>query len=103
MEFNLTAYLWCAAGIVVSVMLPIAWAYVRKWFPAAQPAGLGSALGSIWDKVVKRYLVLALAALATALLLVFFLGDKIDGEGTAFLAGYAWQATLEKIGKPTAA
>ncbi|MEL6616031.1 MAG: hypothetical protein AAFQ43_09855 [Bacteroidota bacterium] len=108
MEFDFITYLWCAAGVVVSVLLPILWAYVREKFATPpQPAGLredlAGAVSSFWEKVVKPYLALAVVALLTSLLVVFVAGDTLENDGMAFLAGYAWQATLEKIRNPSLA
>ena len=78
-------------GVLVSVVLPPLTAYVRSVF---QPTA-----ASIHFK--KYGALLLFSALTSALVLAFFRAARPDDEiawYAALLAGYAWEATLEKIG-----
>jgi len=47
---------------------------------------------------IKPYLALGLFSLLTALLVVAFLGDTLGSDWRpAFVAGYAWDSTLQKV------
>jgi len=94
MNWNL--YALCVAGIAISVLLPVLWAAVRRYFPQAAPAGFHDDAVAWWD-VVKPYLVLGVASALTALLLMYALGDEIGDGRAAMLAGYAWDSTLQKL------
>ncbi len=91
-------YLWCVVGIVISVLLPIGWEAVRRYFPTSQPKGMDTVLPSIWA-VVKPYAILGLVSALTAILLLAFVGDAIVDWRAALLAGYAWDSTLQKLAK----
>jgi hypothetical protein len=104
MAFDLTNYAWCIAGIVISVLLPIGWAAVRQYFPVPSPTpGAKSVpVGAIWAAmwpVIKPYTILGFVSAITAILLIAFLGDAIVDWRAALLAGYAWDATLQKLAK----
>ncbi|MBL7222451.1 MAG: hypothetical protein ISS72_01230 [Candidatus Brocadiae bacterium] len=93
-------YLWCAVGIIISVVLPIVWEVVYRYFPkptpSAEPAAARAALGAFW-RTVKPYVLLGIASLLTAILVVAFLGDTLKDYRAALLAGYAWDSTLQKL------
>lgn len=92
-------YLWCALGIVISVILPVIWELVYQSFPRKQRLETlvkTSVWRVIWD-AAKPYLLLALASLITALLIVGVLGDTLKDSRAALLAGYAWDSTLQKL------
>ena len=84
-------WLVICAGVLVSVVLPPVTAYVRSVF---QPTAASID--------VKKYAALLLfSALTAALLLAFFRAARPDDEVAwyaALLAGYTWEATIEKIG-----
>jgi hypothetical protein len=87
----LQAYLLVASGIVISVLLPI----VRQLYP--KPSTEELRIQRRTD--VKRYVALGIGSLLTALLVVAFTMDSLTGWKAALLAGYAWDSTLQKIGK----
>jgi MFS family permease len=91
---NLSVYLWCLVGIVISAVLPSVWAYVRTHFPA-DPAQ--KSIAETYWTLAKPYLALCVASALTALLLVAFLGDTLVDPKAAILAGYAWDSTLQKL------
>ena len=91
---DVTIYLWCVVGIVISVVLPPLWAVVRQHFP--DPALSKGMAADIWD-IARPYLALGAASALTALLLVAFLGDSLVDPRAAILAGYAWDSTLQKL------
>jgi hypothetical protein len=89
---------WCLLGIVISVVLPGLWAYVRQHFPAglgAQPKGPTG-----WQSLValiSPYAALGFASALTAILVLAFAGDSLVEPKAALLAGYAWDSTLQKL------
>ena len=101
-----TAYLWCALGIILSIVLPILRAMLPKPLSASEAKGVPVAIGylqRIWP-VVRPYLVIGLFSLFTAVLIVAAAGSSIE-EWTwniAVLTGYAWDSTLQKVGATTA-
>lgn len=100
--FDVHAYLWCALGIVISVLLPILWEAVYRYFPKPKPAAAvmpaGAAVGAFWRAAVP-YLILGAASLLTAVLVVAFVGDTMKDYRAALLGGYAWDSTLQKLRK----
>ena len=83
-------WLWICVGVVISVLLPVLSAAVRSMFGAT---------AAIVD--FKKYAVLAAFSALTALLvLAVYRGTKPDEDITfyaALLAGYGWEATVEKL------
>ena len=96
--FDLSTYLWCAVGIIISVLLPILWEAVWRAFPKPKSGGPESSerINAFWQ-VVRPYLLLGAASLVTALLIVAFVGDQLHDFRAAILAGYAWDSTLQKL------
>jgi len=82
-------FLAVAAGVAVSVILPI----IRPLLP--KPLGPENR-GEVWE-IIKPYLITAIFSLIVALVLVAFLGDTIKTPGAGFLAGYTADSTLQKI------
>lgn len=87
-------YFAVAAGVVISVLYPILRQALPK--PPAGPAGLQAFLPRAW-RFAKPYLALLIIALVTAPLIMAFLGDRLAGWPAALLAGFAWEATIEKV------
>ena len=87
-------YLWVMLGIIISVLLPVLWEQVRRYFPA--PVAPKAPAVALWQ-FAKPYVVLGLASALTSILLVAFLGDKLIDYRAALLAGYAWDSTLQKL------
>lgn len=89
---EVVTWLWMCLGVVISILLPVLAAAVRSQF--------GSSTAGIVD--LKKYLLLgAFSGLTAILLLAVYRQAKPDESITvyaALLAGYGWQATLEKIG-----
>lgn len=83
-----TIYLWCVAGIVISIVLPI----LRAMLPKPPTA---AAAVSLWQ-TVKPFVVVGLFSALAASLIVAFAGDNLDWK-SALLAGYAWDSTLQRI------
>jgi uncharacterized membrane protein SpoIIM required for sporulation len=92
----LTLILWAAAGVVVSVLLPILATYVRQHFPRPEANGI-----PLW---LRPYLVLGVFSLIVAVLCVMWWmdqhPDKVLTEQKAFLIGFAWETVLEKVSLP---
>jgi predicted Na+-dependent transporter len=96
----LELYFAAAGGVAASILLPIMVGIVREQFKAAQPAAKSSRwtrmLRAVWPHL-KKYLILLCFSLVMALLIVAVLGKKMQGWDVAFLAGYAWDSTLQKL------
>lgn len=93
-------YLGCVLGIVISIVLPILRALLPK--PPAPPGAAAAApkfLVVLWDKA-KPYLVVGAFSLLTAFLIIALTGDTVVGFKGGLLAGYLWDSTLQKLGKP---
>ena len=97
-----TAYLWCALGIILSIVLPILRAMLPKPPTESEAKSMPVALSylrRIWP-VVRPYLIIGLFSLFTAVLIIAAAGSSIE-EWTwniAVLTGYAWDSTLQKVG-----
>jgi hypothetical protein len=104
-------YLSCAGGIVVSILIPVVRAAVGRAFPADAnsrnggqvvllPQLLIAAIRGLWP-LFRPYAILCVFSLLVAIVIVAFLQEKLVTWQSAFLAGYVWDATLQKIaGKP---
>lgn len=95
----LQIYGWVVLGIVISVLLPILWRAVWRYFPKPATAGPASYKGATVSlgRIVKPYVVLGVASAVTAILIVAFLGAELTDFRAALLAGYAWDSTLQKL------
>lgn len=99
---NITLYFAAAGGVATSILLPVLIRAVRTEFAVAVPQGkktrsaLVRALVAVWP-AVRKYLLLLAFSLLTAFLIVAALGDSIGTWGAAFIAGYAWDSTIQKI------
>lgn len=101
--FRIESYLWCVAGIAISVLLPVIWEAVSRYFPKVQGAAAARMaappiLTAMW-RIMAPYLLLGAASSLTALLIVAALGDTLQDYRAALLAGYAWDSTLQKLHK----
>jgi hypothetical protein len=83
------SYLIVAAGVVISVVLPI----LRQFYPKPPQAAEAR-------DTAKAYVYLGIGSLLTALLIVALAGDSLSSWKAALLTGYAWDSTLQKIAKP---
>jgi len=106
---SLELYLSCAGGVAVSILIPVLRKTVVESFPLVTTGRNGGAITisipgvflKLWP-VFRPYAALSALSLLVALLLVAFLQDKLSTWQSAFLAGYVWDATLQKFtGKPT--
>lgn len=91
-------YIWFVVGIVFSVIVPI----VAKWLRAVQTKTLP--VGTIWSQVWEiagPYVKIAVASLIVGFVLLAMYrsggGQDIKAWYQAFLYGYAWDSTLQKI------
>jgi len=94
-------YFSVAGGVITSVLLPVMIRSVQTIFATAAPADIDE---SAWVRFVRiawphirKYFILLGFSLLTALVLVAFIGDKLSGWGQAFVVGYAWDSTIQKI------
>lgn len=97
--FNLATYGACVVGIVISVLLPPLWTFVRQAFVMPAAGGIKrfeAAARMGWESMMP-YAALGAASALTALLLVAFLHDKLTSTSAAILAGYAWDSTFQKL------
>ena len=93
----LATYGFCVLGIVISVLLPILWQIVYRYFPKP-PARVGAAVdaGPLWA-FIAPYVALGAASALTAVLIVAILHTQLTTAESAILAGYAWDSTLQKF------
>ena len=84
----MTIYLWVAAGVGISVLLPLIRALLPR--PPLQLRGLPS-----WERV-RPYLATGLFSLVVALLVVAIMDGQLDTWSKALIAGYLWDSTLQK-------
>ncbi len=88
LPFVLT-YLSVALGIAISVILPILREYLPK--PTKERD-----VRAVWS-IAKPYLVLGVFSLIVGLLIVAAGGETLEDWKVAFIAGYAWDSTLQKL------
>ena len=91
------AYLWCAVGILLSIMLPILKVLIPKPKPPTEAKGFGEQGKKAWE-ILRPYVITTIFSLLTAILIVAFATDSLKTWNIAVLAGYAWDSTLQKIG-----
>jgi len=95
---DILAYVWIVAGVVASFFLPALIAAAKRVWPSSGVEA--SSAGAVW-KAMKPYLVVcALGAIAALVLLAVYRSAHPHGTiawYTAFLAGFGWQAALEKL------
>jgi hypothetical protein len=94
---------WVFAGILISLLLPVAVRALRSGRVGleanALPPSLGQRLKSAWDRLGgNKYLVIAAAATFVAIVLVFLLGLEFHTVRDATLAGFAWESLVGKLG-----
>jgi hypothetical protein len=96
-----SAILLCALGVLISILIPV----VRK------AAGIGagaevageSPFATLWE-LIRPYALYAFLSLLVSIVLIAFSiagGQRAFQWWEAFLLGYAWDSTLQKVtGKP---
>lgn len=90
---DLEAYLWISFGIAAAVAFPVIRNLVTKYWPKTQAMGVPD-----W---VKKYGVLFIFSLLTGVIVYAVLksqGQELTTWWAAFLAGFAWESAVEKIG-----
>jgi hypothetical protein len=87
----LSIYFWCVLGIVISVLLPI--------LTALLPKPLGRTLAAGVMPEIRPYLITGLFAVIAAIVIIAAAGEgaKDWTNAQALLAGYSWDATLQKL------
>jgi hypothetical protein len=89
-------YFYCAVGVAVSVVIPI----IRHGIPQFTVFGItffaGTFAGGVWP-TIKPYIVLGIFSLVVAFVIVASVGDTLNDWRAAFLAGYAFDSTLQKL------
>ncbi len=86
--FKIDILLWCSLGVIISVILPIIRAYIPT--PPLSP--------NFWA-IAKPYIFLGLFSLIVSILLIAYAGNALTDPREALLLGYAWDSTVQKIGK----
>ena len=97
-QADLTIYLFCVIGIIVSIVLPILRGLLPKP-PGPPTAAAASRFTKFWVHA-RPYLVVGLFSLLTGILIVAFTYGTLKDWRAALLAGYAWDSTLQKLTKP---
>ncbi len=87
------AYELVVVGIVISIVLPM----LRKLLPSA---GAALAVKEYWPEV-RPYVGIGAVSLVAAVIVLAFAGEAAKSWSwqSAILAGYAWDSTLQKVGK----
>lgn len=95
---------WVLAGILISLLLPIAVRVLRKAKPSLEKIAPGASptlsrrIADAWQKYGgNRYVGILLAATLVAVVLVFLLGLEFSRPRDAALAGFAWESLLSKL------
>lgn len=94
-------YLAAACGVITSVLLPVMIQAVRKDFATAVPAlkkqsRVMRIVRIAWP-ALRKYVTLLAFSLLTAFLIVAGLGETLTTWQSGFLAGYAWDSTVQKF------
>lgn len=89
-------YMFSALGIVTSIALPILRKSIPKPVTIYTATGEPSATSRFWE-IAKPYASIGAFSLLTALLIVAFAGETLTDWRAAFLLGYAWDSTVQKI------
>ncbi len=94
-------YFSLAGGVATSILLPVLVRSVQAEFRAAVPATRGGSalpriLAAAWP-YMRKYLILGVFSLLTGVLLAAAVGDAISTWQAAFVTGYAWDSTIQKI------
>ncbi len=84
----MTIYLSVAAGVVISVLLPLIRALLPR--PPQQLRDLPS-----WERI-RPYVATGIFSLVVALLIVAAMGSQLDSWSKALIAVYLWDSTLQK-------
>jgi len=93
-------YWWNVLGVVISVVLPILRGLLpRPVSPIMANAATVGFWKALWDHATP-YLILGVFSMITGLLIVVFTYGTLNDWRGALLAGYAWDSTLQKLGKP---
>lgn len=98
---NLNAVLLVLAGIILSMLLPLAVATLRKathleTLSPEKPTFMQK-LAAAWQRYGgTKYLIFLLAATLVAVVIVFLLGMQFFTNRDAILAGFAWESLLSK-------
>lgn len=86
------AYVWLIVGIILSVVVPVAASTLR-------PPTSGALQAMTWQlrfgALISRFGKIGIASAVIALL--FAIVFDFDTTRLAFLAGYAWDSTLQKV------
>ena len=90
-------YLGCVLGIVISIVLPILRALLPR--PPVAAAAPPKFMVALWN-YAKPYLVVGVFSLLTAFLIIALTGETVNTFKAGLLAGYLWDSTLQKLGKP---
>lgn len=86
-------FIWAAIGVVIAVLFPLLSGFIRREFPTTAAVGIPP-----W---LRKYGALLVFSLVTSLIVVAIFRSQTPDEDvawyTAFLLGFAWEATIEKF------
>ena len=85
----MTIYFSVAAGVAISVILPL----IKALLPVAGTRALGR---QVWPRI-RPYVATGIFSLLVAVLVVAAMGDKLTSWSAALIAGYTWDSTLQKL------
>ena len=99
---NSIAVLWVLLGIIISLVLPVAVATLKK-ASGLEAAGeekpsLGARVKAAWIQYGgNKYLGILLAGIVVASVIVFLLGLHFFTPRDAAIAGFAWESFVKKL------
>jgi hypothetical protein len=98
---SLNAVLLVLAGILLSILLPLAVKALRKASglegKRLESASISIRIKEAWMRYGgNKYLVVLLAGILVAIVIVYLLGMQFFTPRDAILAGFAWESLLNK-------
>src|SRR5689334_10669884 len=94
---TVTSIFYVFLGIVISLVLPVAATTLRR-VAAGLESTWWASLAEAWNKYGgNRYLVYLIAAVVVAIVIVLLLGLKFYTLRDALLAGFSWEALVNKL------
>ena len=102
---SIQAILFVLAGIILSIVLPLAVKALQKARglekKGGSPPSFGDKIKDAWIRYGgNKYLIILFAGVLIAVVIVFLLGMQFYTPRDAILAGFAWESLLNKTFGP---
>lgn len=93
-----TSIIYVFVGIVISLILPVAATTLRRATGLESQKTWAQRLAEAWNKYGgNRYLIILIAAVVIAIVIVLLLDLKFYTFRDAMLAGFSWEALVNKL------